>query len=596
MIRQLLWILRTAPRQRRDQFAFLALLIVVSGGMELAALGALALFISSLTSLEAITHSATAARLAPHLGPELFADPKLFYLSLGSLTMVLVVLKNVFVAAHNYATARFSGALNHDYGAMMLRGYLGMPYEWCARSNAATVLQTMGWREYVSLFVTMLMTVFSDLVVVALLFLSLFLYHPLLTTGVLLGLGVVGLGSFALFKARIHTLADNGAGLMIDMGKVVLKSVQGCKDMKLFNRSATALHFYEDKMRRYVRTQASQRVCERGPVWLLETAVLGALIFGSVLMIQAAGATSAQMMGTLAVLAVSAWRILPALYRSVTALGSMRGFLPCLERVRAFLDEVEQEGRRQQAIPQEVVPPLNREIRLEGLCFRYEGSDADTLSGVDMTVGMGQCVAIVGHSGAGKSTLTDLLTGLLEPTGGRILLDGRPLARANRESWRGQLGFVPQKPFLFDGTLAENVAFALEPADVDRADVEVSCAQAGVNEFLADLPQGLDTAIGDHGALLSGGQAQRVAIARALYRDPRVLVFDEATSSLDEKNERYVMDTLATLREGKAVIIIAHRLKTVENCDIVYWLRDGRIVAAGTPAEILPRYTDGEQA
>jgi len=204
-------------------------------------------------------------------------------------------------------------------------------------------------------------------------------------------------------------------------------------------------------------------------------------------------------------------------------------------------------------------------------------------------------VGIIGHSGAGKSTLTDLLTGLLEPSGGRILVDGRPIGPASRESWRSQIGFVPQKPFLFDGTLAENVAFALTPADVDRAPVERSCAQAGVNEFLADLPLGLDTVIGDQGGLLSGGQAQRVAIARALYRNPQVLIFDEATSSLDDKNERYVMASLAALREGKAVIIIAHRLKTVESCDIVFWLEDGKVLLSGTPGQVLPQYTaDGE--
>jgi ABC-type multidrug transport system fused ATPase/permease subunit len=346
----------------------------------------------------------------------------------------------------------------------------------------------------------------------------------------------------------------------------------------------------------YARQQAAQRICERGPVWVLETAVLGALILGCVVMIRSAGVTSAQMMGTLSVLAVSAWRILPALYRSVTALGTMRGFLPCLERVRSFLDEVEREGLRLPAAAQEVLPPLEREVRLEGVRFRYAGSETETLAGIDMTVGLGQCVGIIGLSGAGKSTLTDLLTGLLEPTGGCILVDGRPLGPANRESWRGQIGFVPQKPFLFDGTLAENVAFALTPGDVDRAAVEKSCALAGVNEFLADLPQGLDTVIGDQGGLLSGGQAQRVAIARALYRDPRVLILDEATSFLDEKNERTVMDSVAGFRAGKAVILIAHRLKTVENCDIVFWLRDGRIVASGTPGEILPRYTGGESA
>jgi ABC-type multidrug transport system fused ATPase/permease subunit len=593
MIGQLLWILRTAPHRRRNQFLLLSLLIVVSGGMELAALGSLALFVTSLTSLESIMRSEAVMRTARLLEPELLNDPKLFYLALGSLTMLLVVLKNLCVALHNYATARFSGALNHDYGTMMLRGYLSMPYEWCARSNAATVLQTMGWRDYVSLFVSMLMTVFSDLVVVLLLFLSMFLFHPLLTTAVLLGLGVVGLGSFALFKARIHALASTGAELMIDMSAVVLKSVQGCKDMKLFNRSAAALSLYMDRMHLYVRSQASQRVCERGPVWLLETAVLGALILGSVLMIQAGGATSAQVMGTLAVLAVSAWRVLPALYRSVTALGSMRGFLPCLQRVRDFIDEVEREGSRQRALPLETVPPLTREIRLEGLRFRYEGNEAETLAGVDLAVGMGQCIGIIGQSGAGKSTLTDLLTGLLEPSGGHILVDGRPIVPASRESWRSQIGFVPQKPFLFDGTLAENVAFALTPEAVDRSAVERSCAQAGVNEFLADLPLGLDTVIGDQGGLLSGGQAQRVAIARALYRNPRVLVFDEATSSLDDKNERYVMDSLTAVRGGKAVIIIAHHLRTVENCDTVFWLEDGKVVLSGTPTEVLPIYTSG---
>jgi len=235
-------------------------------------------------------------------------------------------------------------------------------------------------------------------------------------------------------------------------------------------------------------------------------------------------------------------------------------------------------------------PSFGQELRAEHLAFHYDGSDTAVLENVDFCVPKGETVGIVGESGAGKSTLMDLLMGLLTPTSGALCLDSHPLDEAGRRGLAEIIGYVPQFPYIYDATLAENIAFGVPSADIDMLRVEAACRQAAVHEFLAQLPEGYDTVLGERGIRLSGGQQQRVCIARALYRKPEVLIFDEATSSLDTKSEKQIQQTIMRLKGSVTMILVAHRLSTVEGCDRLVWIENGRVRQVGTPAEVLPGY------
>jgi ATP-binding cassette, subfamily B, bacterial PglK len=231
---------------------------------------------------------------------------------------------------------------------------------------------------------------------------------------------------------------------------------------------------------------------------------------------------------------------------------------------------------------------FTRAVALEGVSYTYADEADPVLVDVDLTIARGESIGIVGPSGAGKSTLIDLLLGLLTPTRGRITVDGRDVAGALR-SWQRHIGYVAQEPFVLDDTLRRNVAFGVADAEIDDPRVTAALRLAQLGEFVAGLPAGLDTMLGERGTRLSGGQRQRVAIARALYDEPEVLVFDEATSALDTPTERELIAALEALRGVKTLVVIAHRLTTVRHCDRLAVLRDGRLAAVGPWDELLAR-------
>jgi ATP-binding cassette subfamily C protein len=222
----------------------------------------------------------------------------------------------------------------------------------------------------------------------------------------------------------------------------------------------------------------------------------------------------------------------------------------------------------------------------EDVSFAYDPDATPALRHVYLRVQPGESLGIVGATGSGKSTLVALLLGLLQPTSGRIVLDGVPLAGHER-AWQRLIGYVPQDPYLLDDTLRRNIAFGVSDAAIDDQRVARACSLAQLDELIRQLPQGMDTLLGEDGARLSGGQRQRVAIARALYSDPAVLVFDEATAALDNHTEREVTKAIAALQRTRTLIVIAHRLSTVRDCDRLIFLQDGRVAASGSYDELL---------
>jgi ABC-type multidrug transport system fused ATPase/permease subunit len=234
-------------------------------------------------------------------------------------------------------------------------------------------------------------------------------------------------------------------------------------------------------------------------------------------------------------------------------------------------------------------PYLSRgkDITLSDLTFHYEKDDKPSLEAINLNIDANKSTAIIGTSGAGKSTLINCILGLVYPTTGTISVDGQTITENNLAIWQKNIGYVPQEIYLTDGSLRENIAFGLSKADIEEELIQDALRKSQLKDFIASLPEGLDTVVGERGIRLSGGQRQRIGIARALYNDPAVLVLDEATSALDEKTESEVMDEILELRNGKTIIVIAHRLSTIKNCDYIYKLENGMVVGHGVPSKML---------
>jgi ATP-binding cassette subfamily C protein len=360
------------------------------------------------------------------------------------------------------------------------------------------------------------------------------------------------------------------------------QSLGAIKEVKVGGREA----FFEARFRALRRTLA--RVKQRRG-WMasamrlgVETVLIVSML--AVLYFTMRGQPGARTISLLALFAYTGFRAVPSANRIMLNAGYMR-------EGRAFIREALADfaalpSPRQGSHGPEPVIEYTRALTCEAVEFRYDADGPATLADVTLTIKPGQSVGLVGATGSGKSTLVDVLLGLLRPTKGRVLVDGDDITGRER-AWQRLIGYVPQDPYLLDDTIRRNIAFGVPEALIDEHRVAVACTRARLDDVIGELPQGLDTIVGEGGTRLSGGQRQRVAIARALYGDPAILVFDEATAALDPQTEHEVTSALAALRGTRTLIVIAHRLSTVQGCDRLVFLEQGRIAMVGTYDEVL---------
>jgi ATP-binding cassette subfamily C protein len=337
--------------------------------------------------------------------------------------------------------------------------------------------------------------------------------------------------------------------------------------------------------------QAFQRVISQIPKPFLEVLAILAVLVVTVTFILL-GRSLTEMLPVLALLAVAVVRMVPAFNSITSSLTAIRYQRSSLELVCDELLQFEQTPRSSRSTAQRdssVIHPLREAVRLEEVEYVYPNSSQKALDKISLTIRAGEVVALIGSSGAGKSTVVDVILGLLTPVSGRVMIDNWDL-QDNPPAWQRQIGYIPQDIYLLDDTIRRNIAFGLVDEAIDEQAVAAALVAAQLDEFIATLPDGLDTVIGNRGIRLSGGQRQRVGIARALYHNPRVLVMDEATSALDNETEREVIAAINRLRGDRTIIMIAHRLTTVRSCDRLYLLDGGRIVDSGDYDELSNRH------
>jgi ATP-binding cassette subfamily C protein len=363
--------------------------------------------------------------------------------------------------------------------------------------------------------------------------------------------------------------------------KEVQQSLGGIREIKVLGRERTFLDTFVALERGLARMRGRHATVIAMPRLAIETIFVCCIVLIMALA-QLRGDRGGGIVPLLGLYAYAGFRLIPSANRLLFPVDVIRGAGRAVARLHAHLGEFGG-GARLPADDDGAPATLKFEeaLALERVCFSYDAGRAPVLTDVSATIRRGQSVGIVGVTGAGKSTLIDLVLGLLEPTSGRITVDGVDIRQARR-AWQRRIGYVPQAAFLFEDSIRRNVALGVPAAEVDEERLREALRMAQLADFVATLPDGLDTAVGERGVRLSGGQRQRVAIARALYHAPDILVFDEATAALDNQTEREVTRAIEALRGRKTVLIIAHRLTTVRRCDALIFLRDGRVDAIGS--------------
>ena len=400
---------------------------------------------------------------------------------------------------------------------------------------------------------------------------------PVPAFGFILYFGIAGMLFLKILNRRAHGVGRSLSDGSLAIYRTATQILGGVKEIQLRNNPDHFLSEFATARSEFGLARRRSAFVSELPKYFLEIIFMtGFALLAVVLFAQT---SAGEAIPLLAFVVAAGFRILPSVARLLGGYNGVRIGLPALSVVQ---DDVEL-ARRSPPAPQASTArmPLRRELSLERLSFRYPGTERDVLDGIEVRIPAGSAVALVGSSGAGKSTLADVLMGLHRPTAGRVAVDGVDV-RTDITAWQRSIGMVPQDVYILDASLRANVAFGDAPDAVDENLLAAALTRAQLDDLIRELPDGMDTMVGERGGRLSGGQRQRIGIARALYLEPSVLVLDEATSALDSETERRITDTIESLHGQMTVIVIAHRLSTVRKCDLLVYLDQGRVAATGT--------------
>ena len=583
-------LLRHLPQKRRRQFWWILLAMVFSGVLETIAIGIIALFVTVIADPAAAVDLTYIKKIHHLIHADFLLRPRELILFLSFIVICLVIIKNCIKAVVSYTSTLYSSLASTYIGERLFSGFLSVPYEWHLSNNSANLSLAVLWRIFIARMMDSFLGGLSEILMVLVLVTAVIVVEPFIA---IIVITVIGSSAFIIdhsIKKKLGQAARLSKEYQHAINRDVSSVINAIKDVKIYTKQDAFI----DGFRRDAYTGASldsrQMFLGQCPELLLET--IAFVLMGMTIIITNYYITvpSARLMGLLSLLAVSAWRVLPGINKLLKRITNARILIPYATNALNYISQIEKEMPARNVSDSNSIISFKNVISFENVSFSYRSSTLEALKNISFTIPKGKAIGVIGRSGAGKSTLADLLIGLISPLKGRILVDKTELNDGYAKSWLKMIGYIPQSAYILDATLAENVAFGCKGDEIDRERVMQSCRMAAMEDFIINLPQGIDTPVGEKGVKLSGGQQQRIAIARALYPCPEVMIFDEASSSLDHKTEREIQQTIYSLKGKLTLIIIAHRLTTVEDCDEIVWFENGGIRKAGKPDDILPEY------
>ncbi len=495
-------------------------------------------------------------------------------IAMSLLVIIVYLIKNLYLYLMNKIVFRFIYHGYKDLSVRLLSGYLRENYELHTQRNMGIIQRSIR-SDSLGCYQALksILQFISELFVCFLL--GVYLLLTSLKTSLLVGgLLLLVCGGYLIFakkRAKKYGLWNQQSSG--EMNQWIMQSMGGIKEVKLLGKETYFEDAYGKSAALYAKANEGQQMALNVPRLLAETVcIIG--VAGLFILHALSGEDMTQMIPVLATFAVAAFRLLPSIGKMNSFIADFTFFKPSVHHVYEELSgQLVEKKAEEEAV---ISCPFQDKIEVRDLVFSYQGSDKKIFEQGALSIPRGAAVALVGPSGEGKTTLADIIMGLLTPTAGVIKVDGVPIQK-NLRGWQKQIGYVPQNIYLTDDSIRGNVAFGEPPASIKEEDVIEALKKAQIYEFIKELPEGLDTRVGERGVRLSGGQRQRIGIARALYHKPAFLVFDEATSALDTETETAVMDAINHLKGEKTLLIIAHRLSTIENCDTVYEIAGGKI-------------------
>lgn len=490
--------------------------------------------------------------------------------------MIVYIGKNLFFSFYSWLSARYACKIQRELSARVLNAYMKQGYIFFVQNNTGDLLQGItGDVSGVYNIIKMLLTILTKALTIICIVVFIMLQSP----NMAFILGILIILCFVFIQMIFKKIMSSNGRKLRDLSKesyqISLEAIQGNKEILAMNKQSFFVNYYEKIVSRRNNVMVRVEVGASLPTYIIETiCIIGLLV--TVAFQMDAVANLDKLITQLSTIAIGAFRILPALGVISSGVNAIMMYTAQLGTAHSTLERVKalEKEQKEKVASIEVNHKFVRDIQIKKLSYQYPNSEEKVLNAVNFTIKKGQSVALIGPSGAGKTTMADLLLGLLKPSEGNIFMDDMDIEQLGGD-WNRIIGYVPQTMYLIDDTIRRNIAFGEETENDTKIWEALRIAQ--MEEFVKKLPQGLDTRVGELGVRFSGGQRQRLSIARALYRNPDILVLDEATAALDNETESEVMNAIEKLQGYKTLIIVAHRLSTVRNCDVIYEVKDKAI-------------------
>jgi len=579
--------LRLIPPGRRARWASLVPLAIAAAALESAGAGVVFALVQVLANPSRAASMPVLSSIVARLPAE---SPNRIVVGFTAAVVVFYVLRSALLTLLVWGQNRIVQSTAADVATRLFRAYLSAPYIFHLRRNSTTLIHTAG-QSVDSAFVlglNAMVNIVTEVSTALGLIVILAYAAPAATAAAVAAMIVMLVAPLSLTRRLEARWSEEGKamgeGLLFDLQQ----SLASLKEVRVMGVEPYFSRIFAARRRAFASLVAREGALSAAVRLSVETAfVCAMLVVVGVVVLR--GRANSTLVALLGLYAYVGFRLVPAANRLALNLNAVQASDAHVRAVADDLAALDRASAGSRGVADGPPIVFRDRIEIDSIDYVYDPARGPALAGVSLTIRRGESVGIVGATGSGKSTLVDVLLGLLEPQAGRVLVDGRDIG-SHLRSWQDQIGYVPQHFALLDDTLGRNIAFAVPDEAVDPARVDAALRLAHLHEFVAALPRGLDTRIGERGVQLSGGQRQRVAIARALYRDPAVLVFDEATSSLDNQTEREITRAIQELHGSRTIVVVAHRLSTVQGCDRLVFLEGGRVSGDGSYDALLARH------
>lgn len=562
-------------RKDKIKLVGLAILMVIGSVLELLAVAVFNPFIEVLMQTSSIEDDSFLKLFFTHIH---LNGIEQYLVVLSALIAVIYLVKNIYLSFLQNVILSFSYTTRMNLATRLLTTYMNEPYTFHLSKNIAEMQRCL--QSDTSQFMSLINSCLQLTVeMVTCLALAAYLFHTSHSITVVIGvLLLLCIGLFFMISKKVSSrLGRQNENYNAKLFQWINQSLGGIKELKILQREEYFIDSYKTNYKKLIWGARVNELIAALPKYIVETVAMVGLVFAIIIKLLFGHGALETFIPQIAVFAVAAFRLLPSVGRVNAYINSIMYNKASLDMIYDDLKEIDSEPVQEIEWQEKKEKWIfTKGVTVEHVSYHYPDSDVEVLHDISLEIPKGKTVALIGPSGAGKTTLADIILGLLPPVSGVVRMDQHNVYE-NLRSWREKLGYIPQSIYLSDDTIRNNVAFGIYEAQIDDNVIWKALEKAQLKEFVQGLENGLDTYVGDRGVRLSGGQRQRIGIARALYHDPEILVLDEATSALDSSTEQAVMESIESLQGLKTMIIIAHRLTTIKNADLVYEVSGGNV-------------------